>query len=155
MANVRAEEPTAEITPAFRVTVPVPKEVFVPAKTLPAFRVNPPVKVLAAERVRVPAPSLVRPPLVPETMPAKVTSATVVTVRTAPPRATVPPNERAPSFVASPRVTEPPRARSLAKERATEPMLANSPASRVSVPAPRAASSPTRSVPAASVVPAP
>ena len=155
LAKVRAEEPTAEITPALRVTVPVPKEVFVPAKTVPVLRVNPPVKVLAAESVRAPAPSLVRPPLVPETMPAKVTSATVATERIAPPRETAPPNDRAPSFVVSPRVTEPPRARSLAKARATVPMLASSPAARVIVPVPRAASSPTRSVPAASVVPAP
>ena len=155
LANVRAEEPTAEITPAFRVTVPVPKEVSVPAKTVPAFSVNPPVKALAVESVRVPAPFLVRPPLVPETIPAKVTSATVAIVRIALPSATVPPKERAPSFVASPSVTEPPSARLLAKARATEPMLASSPALRVIVPVPRASSSPTRSVPAASVVPAP
>ena len=47
-----------------RVPVAVPKAPALPTATVPALSVNPPVKVLAPERVRMPEPSLTTEPVV-------------------------------------------------------------------------------------------
>ena len=62
-AILRLEVPLAlSVAVAFRVMEPVPSALAFVTASVPAFIVVPPVYVLAAERVRVPAPDLVMAP---------------------------------------------------------------------------------------------
>ena len=56
LARVRAAVESDDRLPPLNVSVPVPRAVLLPTRTVPADRVTPPLKVLAAESVRVPAP---------------------------------------------------------------------------------------------------
>ena len=87
-------------------------------------------------------------------MPPTVTAESIVSVRVAAPRSTLPEKARAPVSVVLPSSMSAPMTRLFASERA-EPLLAERrPALRVTVPVPKALSEPARSVPWLSVVPA-
>ena len=147
LTNERSVLPSLETVPPLSVRVPAPKALSPPARRAPAFRVRPPEKLLAPPRVRAPAPFLIRLPF--ETVPAKDTSATVVTVRVAPPRSVAPVKVSAASSATLPNVKSPPKRTALPKVRAVEPMPVRLPPTRRSWPlGPKAALSPTRSTPA-------
>jgi hypothetical protein len=63
--------------PLATVTAPEPSEPAWPMTSVPALTVVPPPKVLAPERVRVPAPILIREPWEPASRPANVPPSTV------------------------------------------------------------------------------
>lgn len=68
LLKVRADPSPLIVVPFANVTLPEPKAALFPTTTVPAKRVNPPLKVLFPERVRLPVPALVRvraPPLSP------------------------------------------------------------------------------------------
>ena len=102
----------------------------------------------------MPAPSLVRP-ATPEITPSKPTAEATVSVRVVAPRSIRPAKERAPLFVASPSVASPPSVRALAKARALLSVEERTPLFSVSVPMPKAASSPASAVPSPRVKPPP
>ncbi len=120
----------------------------------PALMVVPPEYVLAPERVSAPVPAFVIPP-VPDITPEMVSAALFTVIcRTAPPRSIAPDNVSAPVPPdAWPSVKFPPTTLSFAKVLAVVDDEARVPPERVSVPVPRAASSPTRSVPEVRLVP--
>ena len=125
----------------------------------PADTVVAPLNALLPERVSVPEPSFVMPPLGRVMLdgsmsPEIVTSTLVVSVRTALPRSVVPEKVRFPVKVdASPKTTSPPNSTVFASERAAEEDAVNAPPLRVSGLVPSEVSVATRSVPAFSVVP--
>ena len=111
--------------------------------------------MLSPERVRVPAPALVSVPF--EMTPLIVTSESVVRVRDAAPRSTVPPKVSTPVLVPLPKVTLPPIVRLFAIDRApaaaTVALLASTPPLRASAPLPRAVFVPMSTVPKERVKP--
>ena len=102
-------------------------------------------------RVSVPAPALVRPPLL--TIPSSVTAEATVSVRVVPVKLTVPVKSRAPLLVALPSVRSPVRLRLFASVRAVVPSLEMAPAAAEIVPVPKAASLPAWRVPVVRTVP--
>ena len=139
--------PDATATPELEVSWPLPEVMSDPVLTVVA-----PVKADEPESVREPLPVLVRP-AAPDTAPEKVTSATVVSVRSVEPRSTVPLKVRAPTLPVEPKVISPPRIKALPKERAVEPIPERVPALSVRLPGPKALLFPAKSEPALSVVP--
>ena len=151
LAKVRAVLPRLAMIGSLMQSVPVPKAELLPARTLPALIFRPPANVLSPVRVRVPAPSLIRPPL--DTVFAKTTSASVVSVRRPAFRSTAPVKLSAAVSVASPRVKFPLIATLLAKVRPVAPMPVSLPPFRRSWPeGPKALSEPTRRTPPRIVV---
>ena len=97
------------------------------------------------------APIFVRPPLL--MMPPIVTAESIVSVRVAAPRSTLPEKVRAPVSVVLPSSMSAPRTRLFASERATALLAETRPALSVTVPVPKAVLEPARSVPWLRVVP--
>ena len=100
-------------------------------------------------RVTVVAPFLMMPPL--ETVSPKVTSATVLKLRTEPPRSSVPAKVRAPLEL--PRVTSPAITTLFVNVRGVELELVRVPEVSVSVPLPSTPSAPATTLPPLRFVP--
>ena len=124
------------VAPVATVTLlTAPRVVVEPVASMPALTTTSPVMALAPERWSAAEPSLVRPLAL--TVPERVTSASVVSVRAAP-RATVPERLRAPTLVASPRMTSPATVKSLARVTPMELAAAKVPALSVTPAVPSA-----------------
>ena len=146
LANEWAVLPRLAMVGSTMQRVPEPKAVSLPARTLPPLIFRPPANVLLPERVRVPAPLLIRPPL--EMVFVKVTSDSAIKVRSPVFRSTMPVKVSAAVSVASPRAKFPLIATSLPKVRAVPPMPVSLPPFRRSWPeGPKALSLPTRRTP--------
>jgi hypothetical protein len=139
------------VTPLPNTKLPAPKAVSDPILIVPALTVVPPEKVFAPANVSTSAPAFVNPPE-PDRTPLMVTALDTVTVEldVSDP---VPPNVKAPLFVASPSVTVPPTEKPFVMTRAVVESLVSEPPERVSVPVPKAALFPTWSTPELKVAP--
>jgi hypothetical protein len=74
----RANVPSLETVDPAIANVPVPNAASLPTYTAPAFKVAPPLNVLAPLRVNAPEPAFVSPNPPPEIAPDKITSLFVV-----------------------------------------------------------------------------
>ena len=141
-----------ESRPPLMASVPAPRAVLPPIRTAPVSSVKAPVKVLAPESVRAPAPRFVRPKPVPEITPESVwpPRPTPLTVRSRVPVSVMAPESvRLPGVRMLPSVTSPPSVTALARATPAPALLEESvPPVQLSVPVPRAATLPTWSVPA-------